>query len=195
MRFVTGDLTDRDFCVVLEHEFLRCHEAFKEFEMFATLLLGQPSDRRLSYKAFSAYSNFIHHFYEFMLGAYCREREESGLTEKRGSFTRTDAYINHHAQRVMTCKQETIQNGTAPAWENGLAAYPEKIDPLFAPTLRRIRNAATGHVDPKRAKIDLKAFYRDHHMVLYWLYRDCSHQWGPKHGQFPDWQDITGFAV
>jgi hypothetical protein len=48
--------------------------------------IGQPSDRRLSYKAFGAHSNFIHHFYEFLLGAYCREREESGLTKKKGTY-------------------------------------------------------------------------------------------------------------
>jgi hypothetical protein len=195
MKFSGGDSTDQDFCVALEHEFLRCHEAFQLFAAVAPHLIAQDSDRRLAYRAFSAYSDFIHHFYEFMLGAYCRERNNTGLTKKKGSYLQTDTYINHHAQRVMTIKRDAIKNGTAPSWENALSTYPETIDPLFAVKLRKIRNSATGHVDPERAKVELTTFYHEHHMVLYWLYRDCIRQWGPKDGAFPDWQAITNFSV
>jgi hypothetical protein len=195
MIFTAGDSTDQDFCVALEHEFFRCHEAFQQFAAVAPHLIAQDTDRRLAYKAFSAYSDFIHHFYEFMLGAYCRERNNTGLTKVKGSYQHTDAFINHHAQRVMTNKRDAIQNGTAPSWENALSAYPEKVDPQFAVKLRKIRNSATGHVDPERAEVALTAFYHEHHMVLYWLYRDCIWQWGPKDAAFPDWRAITSFSV
>jgi hypothetical protein len=195
MEFLPGDETDRDYCIGLEHEFFRCEDAFREFETMARLQIAGGADRWVACKAFDAYARFLHHFYEFMLGAYGRERMQTGLTQKRNSHIATDAYINHHARRVIQNKREAILNGTAPAWENALSAYPEEIDPTFAAALRKIRNEATGHIGINRPKVDLTAFYRDHHMVVYWLYRDCVHQWGRKPGEFPDWQQITDFSV
>jgi len=195
MTFQCGDDTDKTLCEAITHEFLRCHDAFKEFEMFATLTVTKGPDRRLSYLAYNSYSRFIHYLYEFMLGAYCREHENTKATRGRNSFLRTDAYINHHAQRILTNKRTAILNGTAPDWENSISAYPENIPLDFAATLRGWRNSSSGHVDAERPAKKLSVFFRDYHMFLHMLYRDCMYQWGPKEGPFPDLQEITDFSI
>lgn len=195
MKFEFSTATDKNLCEGLNHEFLRCHDSFKEFEVFATLTVTKGPDKRLSYLAYNAYARFLHHLYEFMLAAYCRERVDTKATSKKGSFMYTDGYIEHHAQRVLTNKREGILNGTAPAWENSLSAYPEKIPQDFGSTLRRMRNSLSGHVDPERPLKNLSAYFRDHHGFLYLLYRDCMYQWGPKDGEFPNLQEITEFSI
>jgi hypothetical protein len=195
MKFEHGTDTDRTFCESIHHEFLRCHDAFIEFHAFATLTVTNGPDRQLSYMAYNTYSRFIHHLYEFLLAAYCRERGDTKATAKRGSQLQTDAYINHHAQRVLRNKRAAIQNGTAPKWENSLSAYAEKIPEDLAQSFRLWRNKAYGHVSAERPRMDLSRFFQHYHQYLHMLYRDSMYQWGPKEGAFPDLQEITGFSI
>src|ERR1700730_13745959 len=59
-------------------------------------------------------------------------------------------------QRILTNKREAILNGTAPAWENDISCYPERIPQIFAEDFRRVRNIVNAHVKlPPRIHGDL----------------------------------------
>ena len=94
MKFKLGDATDSAHCTALKHEFLRCEEAFRDFETYGTVMIVKaqaeaegrlsltPHERRfIAYKTYNSYSSFIHHLYEFMLGAVARETGNSRKLE------------------------------------------------------------------------------------------------------------------
>lgn len=191
MKFQIGDATDTGLCIALKHEFLRCDDAFKDFASSATEMIAQGENRRIAYRTYNAYARFIHHLYEFMLGAIQRERTN---TEKL-KFDLADRYITSHAQRILTNKREAILNGTAPVWENHISAYPETIPQMFAAEFRRFRNIVSGHVKFERSNLNLSDFYDQNHKFLYMLYRDVQSWWGRLGDEFPDLKEITAFSV
>jgi hypothetical protein len=67
MKFTPGDTTDSEHCTALKHEFLRCEDAFKDFETYGTLMIlkaqaeakgtppTSPHEKRLiAYKTYNA---------------------------------------------------------------------------------------------------------------------------------------------
>ncbi len=66
-------LEDIMLCKSLKHEFLRCEDAFKVFEMYAIKMILNGESPIISYKTYNAYSYFLHHLYEFLKGAIFRE--------------------------------------------------------------------------------------------------------------------------
>ena len=199
MKFKVGDKTDADHCCALTHEFLRCRDAFKEFEQFATIAVLKGQTPLLSYRKYNAYSAFIHHLYEFIRGAHARDAQNTKITDKK--LTRAERakldedYIASHVQRLLTKRRTAIQNGTAPLWENDISYYPEKVPPEFAKEFRRHRNLTHAHVSHERAsKINLSDFFAKYHKYIYLLYRDCS-WWEPRDQQFPDLKQITTFTI
>src|ERR1017187_3689401 len=113
MKFLPGDATDIDLCVALHHEFLRCHDAFTEFRVYASrsILVGENS--WLAFKTYNAYSRFVPHLYEFMVGALMRDRGNTTIT-KGDKAVEVTQFISAHAQTILTKKREAIKNGTAP---------------------------------------------------------------------------------
>jgi hypothetical protein len=191
VKFVCGDSTDQALCIGLNHEFLRCDDAFNDFVKSATATLKQPNDRRLSCRAYNDYARFLHHLYEFMIGAESRER---GDTDKAKTEWK-DAYIARHAQRVLGIRREAILNGTAPAWENHISAFPVTIPDNFAVEFRQIRNAVFGHVLAKRASLNLSDFYERNHKFVYMLYHESRNWWSLRDHSFPALGQITAFSV
>jgi hypothetical protein len=194
MKFSAGSETDTNWCRALTHEFLRCHNAFLEFAKFATERVPKGADAQLSYQAQEAYSRFLTHLYEFMLAAYRRERFDTNAASGRKGYQHIEAYINHHAQRILTNRRTAIKNGTAPKWENSLSAYPERIPANLGESLRKWRNRSV-HVGADRVQMDCSQFFHENHPYVYMLYRDSMYHWGPKPGALPDFQAITNFTV
>lgn len=64
---------DGAHCTALKHEFLRCEDAFKQFEIHATKMILHVDNSSISYKTYNAYSDFLHHLYEFLKGAAFRK--------------------------------------------------------------------------------------------------------------------------
>jgi len=204
MKFKIGDALDIAHCTVLKHEFLLCEDAFKDFETYGRLMVmkaqaeaeGRPAaslgeKRLIAYKAYNAYARFIHHLYEFMLGAVQRDRCDT--TKLEGEIA--SRYIQGHAQRVLTGRRQAILNGTAPIWENHISYFPEKVPPEFATQFRELRNKAIAHVTHERASIDLSGFYDKYHKYIHMLYWNCRGHWGLRDQAFPDLNEITGFSV
>jgi hypothetical protein len=190
MKIKDGDGKDTALCVALKHEFLRCDDAFNDFAASATIMVTHGENRRIAYKTYNAYARFIQHLYEFMLGAIKRER---GDTELRWQMA--DSYIYSHAQRILTNRRDAILKGTAPAWENHISNYPEKVPKDFAKEFRRVRNKASVHVDSERSALSLTGFYDSYHKYLGLLYRDVKTWWGRHEDEFPDLKEITAFSV
>ena len=73
MKFRRGDVIDSAHCTALKHEFLRCEDAFKDFETYGKLMImraqaeaagqlstSQDENRLIAYKTYNAYSRFLH---------------------------------------------------------------------------------------------------------------------------------------
>lgn len=196
MKIVIGGGTDSAHCNSLQHELLRCHDAFTEFQAFASHSILAGENRWLAFKMYNAYSRFIHHLYEFMVGALARELGDSRIAkDKAKAAKKVEIVIATHAQRILRNKREAIKNGTAPVWENALSAYPENIPPEFAMKFREYRNKVAGHVNYGRSSLSLSDFYNRYHLYLHMLYRDALSCWGPRGNEFPDLKEITDFTV
>ncbi len=87
MKFNTGDTVDGDHCTVLTHEFFRCDDSFKEFARYAEQMIIQGQTREISYRTYNAYTNFIHHLYEFLMGCHARDAGNTEITNKKGRRT------------------------------------------------------------------------------------------------------------
>lgn len=152
----------------------------------------QTENRQLAYRSYNAYSRFIHHLYEFLMGAMAREIGNTGQIPA----DKADLYIAGQAQRVLTNRRGAIQDGTAPAWENQISYFPEKIPQDFAKDFRQYRNKVNAHVKYERADLSLLKFYDNYHKFLHMLYWDCRRWWGLKKGdEFPDLKEITAFSL
>ena len=198
MKFETGDDVDNAHCTVLTHEFLRCDDAFKEFCKHAEQMIMQGQTRELSYKAYNAYTSFIHHLYEFLMGCHARDAKNTGITNKKGAQrTRIiEGYVMHHAQRIMDQYRDAIRNGTAPSWVNHISYYDITVPADFARDFREFRNKAIGHVAYERAStLSLSEFYQKYHKFLYLLYRESIYWWGQRSEEFPNLKEITEFSV
>ncbi|HEV7237425.1 MAG TPA: hypothetical protein VGN15_14650 [Ktedonobacteraceae bacterium] len=191
MKFQIGDTTDKALCVALKHEFLRCDDAFNDFASSARIMIAQGENPQIAYKTYNAYARFIHHLYEFMMGAVTRDRQDTRKLESKLA----DRYTAGHTQRILTNRREAILNGTAPVWENEISYYPERIPQTFAESFRRFRNIISGHVKYERSDLNLLDFYHQNHKYLYLLYYDAKSWWARQSEEFPDLKEITAFAV
>lgn len=198
MKFIAGDSLDNDHCTVLTHEFLRCDDSFKEFSRYAKQMIMEGRTRELSYKTYNAYTNFIHHLYEFIMGCFARDVGNTNITNKKGDerIRIIEGYIMHHTQRVMNQFRDAIRNRTAPLWVNDISYYDVTVPTDFAKDFREYRNKAVGHVAHERAsKLSLSEFYQKYHKFLYYIYVDSIHWWGKRGEEFPDLKEITEFSV
>jgi hypothetical protein len=205
MKFTIGSDMDIAHSVALKHEFLPCEDAFKEFEQFSTTMImtaqaqeqaGVPAvasqSRWMAFKTYNAYARFVHHLYEFLLGALARERGDTAKIRAED----VDRWIQANAQRVLTGRRNSILNGTAPTWENHISAFPETVPPEFARELRGVRNKINGHVTHERASKSLTDFYDRYHKFIFMAYWNCLGFWGAhRNDVFPDLQEITDFSV
>jgi len=191
MKFIIGDPTDHALCTALKHEFLRCDDAFQSFAASAEHMIRNGEARRNAYRTYNAYAWFLHHLYEFMLGAVKRDRLDTASLPS----DLADKYLHSYIQRVLTKRRDAILDGTAPSWENHISAYPERAPLDVASEWRRQRNVISGHVSIERSKLRLTSFYERNHMYVYILYYDCKGFWGRPQDEFPDLDEITAFSV
>ena len=143
MRFTPGDSVDTQLCIALTHEFLRCDDAFAEFILHAQAMIARKDgDRRTAYRCYNSYVRFLHHLYEFQLGAVCRERQNTAGLD----HVTAGRYILSEIERILENRRSAIINGTAPMWENDLTYYEGKVPSEFPDRFREIRNRSSGHV-------------------------------------------------
>jgi hypothetical protein len=116
MRFQAGDTVDSQLCHVLSHEYYRCDDAFKQFCFYSQKMILQGRDREISYRAYNAYADFIHHLYEFLLGCLARQNKNTNITNLTGQerIDLIEGFIARHAQRIMNNYRDQIRAGTAP---------------------------------------------------------------------------------
>ena len=127
MKFRIGDKTDAALCVALKHEFLRCEDSFDDFASSATLMVAHGENLRIAYRTYNAYARFIHHLYEFLMGAAKRDYHDTAQLKWQSA----ERYVSGHAQRLLTNRRAGILNGSAPAWENSISHYPERVPSTF----------------------------------------------------------------
>ena len=165
----------------------------KQEEFVANGLATITTDqrRRTAFKTYNAYARFIHHLYEFIIGAVMRDRQNT----KSLASDMADRYVGSELQRALSRRRDAILDGTAPAWENHISYFPEKIPQNLATDFRRMRNVTSGHVKIERSDLSLSDFYDQHHKYLHMLYRDVQSFWGRPTDEFPDLKEVTAFSV
>jgi hypothetical protein len=191
LKFKLGDETDRQHCIAMQHEFLRSHDAYVDFDTLGRILLQKGDDSWLAYRTYNAYSRFIHHLYEFLLGVLARERGDTA--QIRAEIA--DPYVTAQLQRILNNKRQAIKDGTAPIWENSIDYYPEEVPKDFAREFREYRNKVSGHVTHTRSSLSLSDFYDRNHKFLNLLYREGYSWWGVQGRGFPDLDEITKFSL
>jgi hypothetical protein len=192
MKFKNGDVKDAALASVLKHEFLRCADAFDDFVSSAKASLTKPNDRRIAFRTYNAYGRFIHHLYEFHIGAAKRDRLDD-TNDIRGVLA--DNYIHSYAQRALTNRREAIFDGTAPSWENHISYFPETIPDDFPSEFRKFRNVVSAHVSGERMTLDLTDFYQRNHKFLGIMFQAAGSHWARIDDEFPDLKEITAFTV
>lgn len=181
MKFTLGDETDKALCIALKHEFLRCDEAFKQFASAGEALIVQGQDRRRAYKAYDAYSRFVHHLYEFALCAIARERHDVSTLHAVDA----DKYIASFLHRSLRKRRDAILDGTAPSWENHISAFSESIPPTLPEEFRRARNIGVAHAGIKRPKPEHVRVLRSLPQIPAHLLQRCAELVGPGDGRIP----------
>jgi hypothetical protein len=66
--------------------------------------------RRVALKTYNAYARFIHHLYEFVMGAVMRDRQDTKTLDSELA----DRYLASELQRALTRRRDAILDGTAP---------------------------------------------------------------------------------
>jgi hypothetical protein len=191
---------DKKHCVALHHEFLSCEDAYNDF----ISLTGRKivNSNQLAYIRYNAYSRFILHLYEFLIGATKREIGLEIVKEYDGnksifSFRRNipyknaDIFIQDRTQILLSAYRKDIISGRIVGNPEN---YPEIVPSEFACCFRSYRNKVIGHVSIDRANLDLSNFYRNYHKYLMLHFDNGAAHWSiNKLDKFPDLEKITQF--
>lgn len=192
---------DKKHCTALHHEFLSCEDAYNDFIGLQKEGLAD-NNRRTAYMKYNAYSRFILHLYEFLIGATKREIGLQIVQEAEGgksifSFRRTiphkdaDLIIQGRTELLLKIYRGDIISGRS---TKSLFGYPETVPEQFATEFRNCRNHIIGHVSLKRAKLNLTQFYADYHKLLLLHFENAQTHWGIENlKEFPDLEEITRF--
>ena len=191
MKFERNDDTYKALVISLQHEFMRCDDAFNELAFWASNFFPDKNARRAAYRGYNAYARFIHHLYEFMMGAIIRSRCDTAPIKA----DEADRILTQEFQKIINRRRAAILEGRAPTWENDISAYPEVVPHTVATEFRRLRNTIVAHTNYKRANLSLSDFFQRNHMYLYLLYEDTKWLWLPKDEEFPDLGEITAFTL
>jgi hypothetical protein len=177
----------------LHHEFLRCQDAFDRFCLLGTYeVLAEESDRKSAYQLYNAYSQFVHHLYEFYKGIIELEKRRGSkfVTDKK-----IDEILDQELEKAIRNRRIAIENGYAPKWENGIECYPAGPQTGFGGRFRIARNVAFGHVSEDRTEIDLSDFFEVDHGHLMILFYQAQLTWRLRQGDFPDFGAVTKFQT
>ena len=192
MKFSISDKIDSDLCNALTHEFFRCDDAFESFNMVKTLLGKDKTNKHLKYKAYNHYADFVHHYYEFLMGCYQRDHQSTGSPEHQIA----DAYVTLHINRVLRNRREDLKRGIPDIPNPSKFEYPDIAPTEFASTFRRYRNVVSGHVSYKRStKMRLSDFYIDYHKYVYLMYLESLSWWGRRKQEYPHLKEMSDFAT
>ena len=198
MRFEIGSEIDVNHCRALTHEYFKCDDAFNLFMRYAEITITSGETPELSYRMYNAYSSFLHHLYEFLLGCFARDMHNTNITNKKGDerIRIIECMITSSVQRVFSNIRDAIKRGEAPSWVNHISYYDITVPENFAADFRQYRNKVSGHVSHERAsELSLSEFYQKYHKILVELYYEAKYMWGKKPDNFPDLKEITDFSV
>ena len=192
MKFSISDKVDSNLCMALTHEFFRCDDAFESFIMVKSLLNKDKNNKHLRYKAYNHYADFVHHYYEFLMGCYQRDYQSTGPP----NYQLADGYVTFHINRVLKIRPEILER-VIPCMSNfGNDEFPEFAPAEFASTFRKHRNIAGGHVSYKRStEIRLSDFYNNYHKYIYLMYLESLCWWGRRKQEYPYLEEMSDFAT
>lgn len=180
---IKTDEDDRHQCIVIKHEYLKCHDTFERFRITAEdIILNGHTDVK-AYQAYTYYGYFIFHLYEFIFACLARDYRDTDFIQgaNQEKARERDAIIIHHTERLIQNKIDYINSGRAPEWENDVSHY-ENLLPVpekFGTDFRKYRNKIVGHASFERTQsLNLTDFYLKYHAYVYRLYRDIGDYWG-----------------
>lgn len=210
MRFQAGSEIDRQHCLAIRHEYLRCKDSFDRFEAVLEELERFGHTREIAHRAYNAYSAFILHLYELMLSALARDFGNTAVLSKnnRGKVAvhregkeeeialsdAIDLVMNSATERAVTQRLDRARLAGASAEDIEFLTELLPVPEGFSKKFRTMRNKVAGHVTYERIQqIDLSTFYHLYDNYLYVLYLSLSETWGRETEEFPDFERVTEF--
>lgn len=192
MKFEFGDAIDKQLRASMAHEFILCQENFELFTEYASLQILGDSRKKVSIKLYSHYTSFLHHLYEFYIGAIKLNFKDT----KTIHHSVTDKIFVAEVKKLYRNKVHAIENGYAPPYENHISHYQAEIPENFGAAFRAIRNK-TAHVLKERAcsSLTLTDFYSQYHKFIYVLYETPMFAWRIEDVERQNWEDIEKFSV
>jgi hypothetical protein len=183
--------SEPNLTLALHHEFIRCQDAFDTFAALGLLSSQQPKDRKTAYRLYNAYSQFVHHLYEFYKGVIELDKRRRKASETKP----IDFAFDRELETLVKNRRSAIEGGYSPAWENGIECYPIVDMTGFGKRFRETRNISYGHVSESRVETSLSSFFEDHHADLMILFETAQFTWHLRPGEFPDLGDVTAFQT
>lgn len=191
MKFEIGDLTDSALTTTAVHEMALCQQAFDRFVYFSGLnILGEDA-KSVKVQSYNAYSEFLHHLYEFYVACFKRDRRSTAKIP----YGDLDALLNLEVEKLLRNRRQAIEQGYAPSWENHISVYQVEVPQNFGTDFRKLRNRAA-HADPSRAvpgELSLGAFFTECHRFIVLLYQSGLAFWTVKDVEKYNWRAIEEF--
>lgn len=215
--------TDRLHCMAIRHEYLRCKDALELFAEEGAIIIEHGHTHRRGYRAYNAYSSFVHHLYELHMALLARDhevtdiskspkikewmraenekRKNEGNKEKVGVHNYTDAQLNVQvdlqANQMLRVLRMARKSDAVDGSQQMLMRYERMlpVDQNFGAAFRLMRNKISGHVTYERIEqVKLNEFHQKYHPYLVMLYQSVGvSSLGRNLDEIPDFGEVTTF--
>jgi hypothetical protein len=192
MKFQTNDATDVALKATMVHELFLCSERLADFKGLA-LVTGATVQRKYwKIKRHDAYSQFIHHLYEFWVAAAKRDAKSTESLR----FDVLDELLTFEAKKAIKNRHQAIEYFKPSGWV-GLVERFKDVDDDFGKHFRLVRNR-TAHASHRRAQsngddLTLGEFFIRFHQAVAILFETAKFTWTVKDIEAFEWLEIEAF--
>lgn len=192
MNFQLNDAVDEALKATMVHELFICSERISQFKMLAFADDAMRRSKAWKIRRHDAYSQFIHHLYEFWVAAARR----NALSTNSMRSDVLDELLTFEAQKAIRNRRNAIEYFKPAGWDVTIRLLTE-VDDDFGKYFRLVRNR-TAHASHRRAQSNVddltlgEFFIRFHHATII-LFETAKFAWTVKDVEGFDWMEIEAF--
>lgn len=192
MIFQLNDPVDEALKATMVHELFLCSERISEFKMLAYADLSSRRLKAWKVRRHDAYSQFLHHLYEFWVAA----AQRNALNTKSLRFDVLDELLTFEARKAIKSRRDAMEHFKPTGWDQSIELL-RAVDDDFGKHFRLVRNR-TAHASHRRAQSDgdgptLGQFFIRYHYVVAVLFETAKFAWTVKDVEEYDWMEIEAF--
>lgn len=192
MNFQLNDAVDEALKATMVHELFICSDSIAEFKMLAFADDSTRRSKAWKIRRHDAYSQFIHHLYEFWVAAAKRD----ALNTNSVRFDVLDELLTFEARKAMKNRRNAMEYLKPAGWDVTIGLFKE-VDDDFGRYFRLVRNR-TAHASHRRAQSSIdditlgEFFIRFHHAVAM-LFETAKFAWTVANVEDFEWMEIEMF--